>query len=49
MQILLRADEGRTDNQIAEALGIGQSTAERSRREFVPSGVERAIANPKCA
>ena len=43
--ILLKADEGWTDERIAAALGIGLSTVERTRRKFVARGLEGAITN----
>ncbi len=43
-RILLLADEGRTDRAIAEALGIGASTVERTRKRFVmEGGLEEAL------
>jgi transposase len=45
IQILLKADEGWTDEQIAEAFGVGLSTVERTRRKFVERGLEGAITN----
>jgi transposase len=41
--ILLLANEGRTDKDIARALHTGPSTVERTRRRFVEGGLERAL------
>ena len=45
IQILLKADEGWSDERIAEAFGVGRSTVERTRRKFVERGMEGAITN----
>ncbi len=45
IQILLKADEGWIDESIAEALDVGLSTVERTRRKFVERGLEGAITN----
>jgi transposase len=45
IQILLKADEGWTDEWIAEAICVGMSTVERTRRKFVERGLEGAITN----
>jgi transposase len=45
IQILLKADEGWSDERIAEALDVGLSTVERTRRKFVERGLEEAITN----
>lgn len=45
VQILLKADEGWSDEYIAEAFGVGCSTVERTRRKFVERGLEGAITN----
>jgi transposase len=45
IQILLKADKGWTDECIAEALDVGLSTVERTRRKFVVRGLEGAITN----
>jgi transposase len=42
--ILLLADEGRTDEEIAAVLHTNRSTAERVRRRFVEEGLEAALA-----
>jgi transposase len=41
--VLLLANEGRTDKDIAEALHTSPSTVERTRRRFVEGGLERAL------
>lgn len=41
--ILLPADKGKTDREIAESLHIGISTVERIRRRFVEGGPENAL------
>lgn len=43
-QILLLADQGRTDEQIAQATGAGLSTVERLRKRWVAEGHEAALA-----
>jgi len=45
LQILLKADEGWSDERIAEAFDVGLSTVERTRRKFVEPGLEGAITN----
>ena len=45
IQILLKADEGWSDERIAEALDVGLSTVERTRRQFVERELEGAIKN----
>jgi len=42
-RILLLSDGGKTDAQIAEALGIGRSTVERTRRKYAQEGLEVAL------
>ncbi len=42
-RILLLADEGRTDQEVAEALLTSVSTVERTRKRFVEGGLERAL------
>jgi transposase len=44
-RVLLLADEGGTDEEIARALHLGKSTVERTRRRFVEGGVERALTD----
>ena len=41
--ILCKADEGLTDQQVAEALMVGPSTVGRVRQRFVEGGLERAL------
>lgn len=43
-QILLLADQGLTDEQVAQATGAGLSTVERLRKRCVAEGVEAALA-----
>jgi transposase len=43
-RVLLLANEGETDKQIAKALGVGTSTVERIRKRFVEEGgLEEAL------
>lgn len=42
-QILLKVDEGWRDEDIIQALEVGHSTVERTRRRFVEGGLERAL------
>ena len=42
--ILLLADEGRTDEEIAAALHTNRSTAERVRHRFVDEGLDAALS-----
>ena len=41
--ILCKADEGLTDQQVAEALMVGPATVGRVRQRFVEGGLERAL------
>ena len=41
--ILCKADEGLSDQQVAEALMVGSSTVGRVRQRFVEGGLERAL------
>ena len=41
--ILCKADEGLTDQQVAEAVMVGPSTVSRVRQRFVEGGLERAL------
>jgi transposase len=41
--ILLKADEGLTDDEIAEDLDVGRATVERVRKRCVERGVEGAV------
>jgi transposase len=43
VHILLLAEEGESDEAIAEALHISQSTIQRARRRFVEEGLEEAL------
>jgi transposase len=42
-RVLLKADQGETDQEIAEALGVGVATVERARRRFATVGLEAAV------
>lgn len=44
-RILLLSDEGRTDQQVADALQIGRATVERIRRRAVREGMEVALVD----
>lgn len=44
LQILLLADQGHTDAQIAQATGAGRSTVERLRKRFATEGLPAALA-----
>jgi len=44
-QILLLADEGRTDERIAAATGASRSTVERHRTRFAREGLEAALTD----
>ena len=41
--ILLRADEGAMDKDIAASLHVGRATVERTRKRFVEGNLERAL------
>jgi len=41
--ILLKADEGLTDQQIMAALNVSRPCVERVRKRFVADGIERAL------
>jgi transposase len=41
--LLLLADEGKTDGEIAEALHTSIPTAQRTRQRFVEGGLDRAL------
>ena len=45
IQILLLADEGRTDEQIASATGASRSTVDRHRTRFAREGLEAALTD----
>jgi transposase len=47
LQILLLADQGQTDAQIAAATGAGLSTVERLRKRFVAEGLDAALAEKR--
>jgi transposase len=42
-QILLKADEGITDTEVADELGVGTATVERIRKRAVLEGIEAAL------
>ncbi len=46
-QILLKADDGWTDQQIADAIGVGRATSERIRKRYVQEGFEVAVHGKK--
>src|SRR5258708_315688 len=43
-QILLAADAGRGDEEIARAVAVGGSTVYRTKRRFVEGNLERALS-----
>src|SRR5713101_927506 len=43
-QILLAADAGRNDEEIARAVAVGGSTVYRTKRRFVEGNLERALS-----
>ena len=43
-QILLAADAGRSDEEIARAMAVGGSTVYRTKRRFVEGNLERALS-----
>ena len=43
-EALLRADDGETDAEIAQALGTTPNTVARTRRRFVEEGLDAALA-----
>jgi Homeodomain-like domain-containing protein len=46
-RILLQADEGQTDEEIATALAVGVATVERTRRRFVEANLEALNELPR--
>lgn len=42
--ILLLANKGKTDSEIAEALRVGSATVERTRKKFVEGGLEYVLS-----
>src|SRR5512143_1228296 len=42
--ILLKADEGLTDEQIVAALNVSRPCVERIRKRYVSDGIERALS-----
>jgi transposase len=45
LEILLLADCGQTDDQIATATGAGRSTVERTRKRFAREGLDAALSD----
>src|ERR1043165_9749878 len=43
-QILLAADSGSTDEEIARNVSVGTSTVYRTKQRFVEEGLERALS-----
>jgi transposase len=43
VMILLKADEGLTDQQVMAALNVSRPCVERVRKRFVADGIERAL------
>jgi transposase len=43
-QVLLAADSGRSDEEIARTVGVGTSTVYRTKRRLVEQGLEQALA-----
>jgi transposase len=46
-QILLKADEGMTDTEVADEVGVGRATVERIRKRAVLQGLEAALDRKK--
>ena len=47
--ILLKSDEGLTDEEIVEHIGCGERTVRRVRRWFCTAGIDRALYDaPRC-
>jgi len=46
-QILLKADDGWTDQQIADALHVGRATVERTRMRYAEGGLGSALHDKK--
>lgn len=42
-RVLLKADEGEPDEEIAEALGVGLATVGRVRKRFAEGGLDAAV------
>ena len=47
IQILLKADDNWTDQQIADALIVGRATSERTRKRYAEYGLKSAINGKK--
>ena len=48
-QILLHADDGKTDKAVAEALHVAEATVFRTRRRCVEQGLEAALKEESTA
>ena len=48
-RILLDADDGRSDQRIADVLHVGRATVERVRKRFVEVGLPGALAESHAA
>jgi len=46
-QILLKADDGWTHQQIADAIQVGRATSERIRKRYAEAGLEAALHEKK--
>ncbi len=46
-QILLAADQGKTDKEVAEAIDAGTSTVFRTRRKYVEGGLAHALSEKR--
>ena len=46
-QILLAADQGKTDREVAAAIDAGTSTVFRTRRKYVEGGLEHALSEKR--
>jgi transposase len=46
-RLLLKAADHKTDEEIAQALGIGIATVERTRQRFVEGGLEALSERPR--
>ena len=46
-QILLKADDGWSDPQIAQGISVGLSTVERTRKRYAEAGLEAALNDRK--
>ena len=46
-RVLLKADDGLTDGEVAAALGIGVATVHRIRQRCVEEGLDAALGNAR--